>query len=117
MVRMRAEFVGPFGITDEICRQSNLVYALSSVQENREAHFNKLHENVHDDPRSGRPSVVNEDLMRAVKEMIQVNKQFIISSFFLHFPQISRSLLHKIVSDKTSFSEIVFMLGAGVAYG
>jgi transposase len=34
-------------------------------------HFNEGCENVHDDPRSCRPSVVNEDLVRAVEEKIQ----------------------------------------------
>jgi hypothetical protein len=57
-------------------------------------------ENVHDDPRSGRPPVVNEDLVRAVEEKIQENRRFNISSLSLHFPQISRSLLLAIVSDK-----------------
>jgi transposase len=33
-------------------------------------HFNEGRENVHDDPRSGRPSVVNEDLLRTLKEKI-----------------------------------------------
>ena len=30
--------------------------------------FNEGRENVHDDPRGGRPSVVSEDLVRAVEE-------------------------------------------------
>jgi hypothetical protein len=63
-------------------------------------HFIEGRENVHNDPRSGRPPVVNEDLMRAVEEMIQENRRFTISSLSLHFPQISWSLLHEIVSDK-----------------
>jgi len=54
---------------------------------------------VHDDPRSGRPSVVNEDLVRAVEEKIRENRWFIITPLSLHFPQISRSLLHKFVSE------------------
>jgi transposase len=33
--------------------------------------FNEGRENVHDDPWSGRPSVVNEDLVRAVEEKIR----------------------------------------------
>jgi transposase len=37
-------------------------------------HFNEGRENVHDDPRKGRPSVVNEDLVRAVEEKIQENR-------------------------------------------
>jgi hypothetical protein len=51
---------------------------------------------------SGRPSVVNEDLVRAVEE----NRRFTISSLSLHFPQISRSLLHEIVSDKFRFRKL-----------
>jgi hypothetical protein len=39
-------------------------------------HFNEGRKNVHDDPRSGQPSVVNEDLIRAVKEKIQENIQY-----------------------------------------
>ena len=60
--------------------------------------FNEGCENVHDDPWSGRPSVVNEDLVRAVEEKIRENRWFTITSLSLHFPQISRSLLHEIVS-------------------
>ena len=36
--------------------------------------FNEGRENMHDDPRSGRPSVVNEDLVRAVEEKIRENR-------------------------------------------
>jgi transposase len=37
-------------------------------------HFNDGRENVPHDPRSGRPSVVNEDLVRAVEEKIQEDR-------------------------------------------
>jgi len=62
---------------------------------------------VHDDPWSGRPSVVNEYLVRAVEEKIIENRRFTITSLSLHFPQISWSLLHDIVSDKLSFGNCV----------
>jgi hypothetical protein len=55
---------------------------------------------VHGDPRSSRPSVVNEDLVRAVEEKIQENRQFTISSLSLHFPQIPWSLLQEMLSGK-----------------
>jgi hypothetical protein len=57
-------------------------------------HFNEWRENEHDDPRSGRPPVVTEDLLRAVEEKIQKNRRFTISSLSLYIPQISRSLLN-----------------------
>ena len=52
---------------------------------------------------SGRLSVVNEDLVRRFEEKIRENRQFTITSLSLHFPQISMSLLHEIVSDKFKF--------------
>ena len=69
--------------------------------------FNEGRKNVHDDPRSSRSSVVNEDLVRAVEEKIRENRWFTITSLSPHFPPISRSLLH----------EIVCMLGAKDTYG
>jgi hypothetical protein len=69
-------------------------------------HFNDGRENVHDDPRSDWLSVVNEDLAGAVEEKIQANRLFTILSLSLHFPQISQSLLHKIVSDKLRFLKL-----------
>jgi hypothetical protein len=50
--------------------------------------------------------VVNEDLVRAVEEKIQENRRFTILSLSLHFPQISPSLLHEIVSDKLCFQKL-----------
>ena len=43
--------------------------------------------------------MVNEDLVRAVEEKIRENRLFTITPLSLHFPQLSRSLLHKIVSE------------------
>jgi len=55
---------------------------------------------------SGRLSVVNEDLVCAFEEKIRENRQFTITSLSLHFPQISLSLLHNIVSDKVKFQKL-----------
>jgi transposase len=37
-------------------------------------YFKEGRENVHDDPQSGKPNVVNENLVRAVEEKIQENR-------------------------------------------
>jgi len=60
--------------------------------------FNEGRENVHDEARSGRPSLVNDDLVRKVNERVCDNRRFTISDLSLHFPQISRTLLYDIVS-------------------
>jgi len=61
--------------------------------------FNEGRENVHDEARSGRPSSVNDDLVREVNERVCDDRRFTVSDLSLHFPQISRTLLHDIVSS------------------
>ena len=52
--------------------------------------FNEGRENVHDEARSGRPSLANDDLVRKVRERVRDYRRFTISDLSLHFPQISR---------------------------
>jgi len=54
--------------------------------------FNEGRENVHGEARSGRPSLVNDDLVRKVNERVLDERRFTISDLSLHFPQISRTL-------------------------
>jgi len=68
--------------------------------------FNEGHKNVYDDLWSGRLSVVNEDLVCTFEEKIRENRRFTITALSLHFPQISWSLLHQIVSDKVKFRKL-----------
>jgi len=54
--------------------------------------FNEGRENLHDEVRSGRPSLVNDDLVWKVNERVRDDRRFTISDLPLHFPHISRSL-------------------------
>ena len=56
-------------------------------------------ENMHDETRSGRPSLVNDDLVRKVNERVRDDRRFTISDLSLHFPHISRTLLYDTVSS------------------
>jgi len=55
--------------------------------------FNGGRENVHNEARSGHPSLVNDDLLRKVNERVRDDRCFTISDLSLHFPKISRTLL------------------------
>jgi len=59
--------------------------------------FNEGRENVHDEARSGRPSLVNDDLVHKVNKRVRDDRHFPISDLYLHFPLISRTLLYDIV--------------------
>jgi len=61
--------------------------------------LNEERENVHDEARSGRSSLVNDDLVRKVNERVRDDGRFTISDLSLHFPRISRALLYDIVSS------------------
>jgi len=61
--------------------------------------FNEGREIMHVEARSGRPSLVNDDLVRTVNEGVHDNRCFTISDLSLHFPQISSTLLYDIVSS------------------
>jgi len=54
---------------------------------------------MHDAARSGRPSLVNDDLVCKVNERVRDDRRFTTSDLSLHFPQISRTLLYDIVSS------------------
>lgn len=68
--------------------------------------FKDGRDNVHDEPRSGRPSVMTNDLVRAVDEKIHEDRRFTISTLSLKFPQISRSVLYNIVTEKLQFRKL-----------
>jgi len=48
--------------------------------------FNEGRENVHDEARNGRPSLVNDDLARKVNERVRDDRRFTISDLSLYIP-------------------------------
>jgi hypothetical protein len=91
---LNARNMKPVDIHRQLCEVSE-EHATSDSMVSR--YFNDGRENVDDDSWSGRLSVVNEDLVRAVEEKIPENRQLAILSLSPHFLQISWPLLHEIV--------------------
>jgi len=58
---------------------------------------------VHGEAWSGRPSLVNGDLVRKVNKRLCDDRLFTISDLSLHFSQISKTLLHDIVSSHLGY--------------
>jgi len=58
---------------------------------------------VYDEARSGRPSLVSDDLVRKVDERVRDDRRFTISNLSLHFPQFSRTVLYDIVSSHLGY--------------
>ncbi|GBN35810.1 hypothetical protein AVEN_66281-1 [Araneus ventricosus] len=68
--------------------------------------FNDGRTNVHDEARSRRPSIVNGGLVAKVNEKIRGNSRFTIRMLCDEFPQISKTVLHEIVSNRLNYHKL-----------
>jgi len=89
---LNARNVLPSEIHHQICQENGDNAMSDSMVRKWFRMFNEGRENVHDEARSGRPSLVNDDLVRKVNERMRDDRRFTISNLSLHFPQISRTL-------------------------
>ncbi|GFT35854.1 HTH_48 domain-containing protein [Trichonephila clavipes] len=60
--------------------------------------FSEGRQSVHDEERSGRPSLINVDLVELVRQHVVENRRFTFTELSSQFPMVSRSLLHEIVT-------------------
>lgn len=68
--------------------------------------FNEGRTNIHDDERSGRPTVKSEDLVQKVDDEIRQNRRFTIDELHEKFQQVSRSVIYAIVSEQLHYKKI-----------
>ncbi|GBM77987.1 hypothetical protein AVEN_105451-1 [Araneus ventricosus] len=68
--------------------------------------FNDGRTKVHDEARSGRHSVVNDGLVAKVNEKIRENSRFTIRMLCDVFPQISKTVLHEIVTNRINYRKL-----------
>lgn len=68
--------------------------------------FKEGRDTVHDEERSGRPSVVSDDLVCSVEEKIKENRKFTITDLAHEFPQVSRTVMYEIVTEKLGFHKL-----------
>ena len=61
---------------------------------------------MHDEERSGRPSLVTDEFVHAIEEKVQQNRNCTISALAMEFQQISRSLIHENNTEKLQFRKL-----------
>ena len=87
----------------EIHRQISEVYG-ENIMSDGTVHkwvraFRDGRTNIHDEERSGRPSVNTDDLIQKVDCKVRENRRFTISSLCKEFPAVSRSVVYEIVTS------------------
>ncbi|KAJ4443928.1 hypothetical protein ANN_05717 [Periplaneta americana] len=76
------------------------------IKDMEKRQFSEGRQSVHDEERSGRPSLINDDRVELVRQCIMENRRFTITELSSHFPQTSRSLLHEIVTKHLLFKKV-----------
>lgn len=62
--------------------------------------------NVHNEERSGRSSVITDDLVGKVDKKIKENRHFTISTLSEQFPLVSRSVVYEIVTERLHYRKL-----------
>jgi transposase len=73
--------------------------------------FNEGRTNVHDEERSGRPSLITEDFKKQIDEQIRQDRSSTLDEMHEKFPQITRSVLHEILSKHLGYKKNLCKVG------
>lgn len=68
--------------------------------------FNSGRENVLDEPRRGRPSVVNDKIVECLSQAIESDRRLSFDQMELLVPCVSRSVLHEVVHDRLGYRKV-----------
>ncbi|PNF17893.1 hypothetical protein B7P43_G02234 [Cryptotermes secundus] len=100
---LNAQSIAPIEIHRQLCRvyRPNFMSKQMACRWCRQ--FSAGRQSVHDEKRSGRPSIITDDLVELVRECIMENRRVTITELGSHVPQISPSLLHEIVTEHLLF--------------
>lgn len=94
----------------EIHRQLCETYGPTAMSEGKVRQwcreFREGRSNVHDEERSGRPSVRTDDLAERVNAKVRENRRFTISDLSIEFPEVSKTTLFRIVTDTLGYRKL-----------
>jgi transposase len=68
--------------------------------------FNAGRTDVHDEQRTGRPSLINDNLVQKVEENIRADRSVTINELHEMIPEVSKSLVHEIVKEKLDYCKL-----------
>jgi transposase len=103
-------------IAAEIHRQLVSVYGEVVMNRQNVAKWSREFEaernDVHNEIRSGRPSVVTEKIIKKIDENIRADRRLTIYELYEHCPEMLRTVLHEIVTKRLGYRKLCAHLGA-----
>ncbi|KAG5319264.1 SETMR methyltransferase, partial [Pseudoatta argentina] len=61
---------------------------------------------VHDDQRSGSPSILTDDIVEKIENALRDDRRLTVDELSAMFPQISRSLLHETITETLGYRKL-----------
>lgn len=68
--------------------------------------FREGRKSVHDEERSGRPSLVTDDFIQKVEQFIREARRLTIDELLEKCPGVSRSVLHEVISNRLDYRKL-----------
>jgi len=68
--------------------------------------FSEGRTDVHDDQRSGRPSVISDDFLQEFEGEIRANLRVTIREFHYITPEVSKTTIHEVVTEKLGYRKL-----------
>ena len=68
--------------------------------------FSEGRTDVHDEQRSGRPSLISDDLLQEIEGEIRANRRVTIRLLHYIIPQVSKTTIHEAVTEKLGYRKL-----------
>jgi len=103
---LQAKTIQPTDIHRQVCEVYGEGAMSDSMVRRWCRQFESGRDNLHDDKRSGRPSVVTPDLVQQIEVKIRENRRFTITDLPEFFPNVSWKTVHRIVTENLHFRKL-----------
>ena len=68
--------------------------------------FSEGRTDVHDEQRSGRPSLISDDLLQEIEGEIRANRRVTIRELHHIIPEVSKTTIHEAVTEKLGYRKL-----------
>jgi len=68
--------------------------------------FSEGRTDVHDEQRSGRPSLISDDLLREIEGEIRTNQSMTVRELHHIIPKVSKTIIHEAVTEKIGYRKL-----------
>jgi len=103
---LQAKNIQPADIHRQVCEVYGEGAMSDSMVRRWCRQFESGQDNVHNDKRSGRPSIVTPDLVQQIQVKIRENRRFAMTDLAKFLPNVLQKTVHRIVTESLHFRKL-----------